>query len=463
LGAYAFSRGMSEMIITRNYRQEAVVSYLAESGIHQILLWFNQPEKFNLNHHFRNGYTGSPQLFFQKRGNTSHGTSTYFNNGQSQFNGTPQNPDLWLSLPNDDHFLNDPKTGLLRDLSDLGKVVELKIYQPSGPGGLCIVQSRAEGKSGFKKTIQVELKASPLIPLKASIQSGIGFNGKGVPVWVHWGEVWISGKGDLGTQLDKIPLLNPFAGPTGASYNTGPLEDPWVRFRIEGAIQSPTPLECTSCPEPYLMGGHGNIHQEQGFYNSGFSLSHWNYQSAKEFSKRFGRYYTSDLMGNLFLDGIQDASHRKTPEAVFSSQGPGDDQGIIFIDTIDQKPPTFTNQATLTVPVDYSEGIFFVNANMVLEKKGSGRPLSVSTPPLPQTGTVVSNVLLSNINLNGVIYTNGFLKTMAPLKVFGSLHAQGGFVQPENLEVWKNHYHSQGRFHNLPMAVFSPGSWRETY
>jgi hypothetical protein len=211
------------------------------------------------------------------------------------------------------------------------------------------------------------------------------------------------------------------------------------------------------------MSGHGNIHQDQGFYNPGFSLNRWDYLAGKEFSKRFGQYYTTDPMGNLYLDGIQDATHRKTSEAVFSSQGPGDDQGIIFIDTIDQKPPTSTNQATLTVPVDYSEGIFFVNANMVLEKKGSGRSLSVSAPPLPQTGTAVSNVLLSNININGVIYTNGFLKTMGQLKVFGSLHAQDGFVQPENLEVWKNHDHSQGRFRNLPMAVITLGSWRETY
>ncbi|HEX9756859.1 MAG TPA: hypothetical protein VGB26_03555 [Nitrospiria bacterium] len=454
---------MSEMVITRNYRHEAVVSYLAESGIQQVLLWFNQPETFFLNHHFNNGYTGSPQLFFQKRWNISNGTPTYFNNGKSQFTGTPQNPDLLISVPNDDPFLNDPGTGLFKDFSDLGKILQLKIYQPSGPEGLCIVESRAEGKSGFKKTIQVELTASPLIPLNASIQSGIGFNGKGVPVWAHWGEVWVSGKGSLGTRLDQIPVLNPFAATSGASYSIGPLEDPWVQFRIEGSIQSPTPLECTSCPEPYLMSGHGNVHQDQGFYNPGFSLSLWDYQTVKEFSKRFGRYYSTDSMGNLYLDGIQDAQNKNNPQAVFSSQGPGDHQGLVFIDTIDQNPPTSTNQATLTVPVDYSQGIFFVNGNVVLEKKGPGKTLSVSTPPLPQTGTPVSKVLISNININGVIYTNGFLKTVGSLKAFGSLHAQGGFVQPENLEVWKNHNHSLGRFHNLPMAVFSQGSWRETY
>ena len=463
MGTFTFSRGMTEMLIAKNHQQETLVAYLAESGIQQVLAWFNHPEDFQGGGQFQNGFQGPPQTFFQRRFLKDNGTPSYFLHGKTPFQGTRENPDLLLSIPQDDHFLNHPSTGRFASLNNLGKIIQLKVYQPGHPWGLCTVESRAESKSGLQKTIIVELEPSPLTPIQAAIQTDSGSDGLGVPIRTHWGEVWVKGDGDLGKQLSLIPTLDPLATPSSASYGSGANKDPWVQFRIEDSIHSPTPLECTSCSQPYIKSGHDNIFQNQGLFSSDFSPDRWDYKKAKAFSKSIGRYYSTDLNGRLYRDGIEDSSHQSTPQTVFSSTEPGDHQGFVFIDTIDLRPPHSKNLATITIPMDYTEGLYYINAHITISTIGQGRPLTVFTPPFNQSLNGRKQMRLSRVNFNGVLYTTGSILAKESFKSYGSLVSQRGFIHPDQFEIWYNHNHLLGEFQNSPKVIISPGTWHELY
>ena len=133
IGTFTFSRGMTEMLISKNHQQEALVGYLAESGIQQVLAWFNHPEDFQGGGQFKKGFQGPPQTFFQRRSTKDNGTPSYFFKRKTIFQGTRENPDLILSIPQDDHFLNHPSTGRFGSLNKLGKIIQLKVYQPRQP------------------------------------------------------------------------------------------------------------------------------------------------------------------------------------------------------------------------------------------------------------------------------------------------------------------------------------------
>ncbi len=168
-------------------------------------------------------------------------------------------------------------------------------------------------------------------------------------------------------------------------------------------------------------------------------------------------------MGNLYLDGTQGPQHKRFPLTVFQSAEAVDTQRLVFIDTIDQNPPSLNNLATITIPMDYTQGIFFVNADLEIENQGPGKTLSVLSPPLPLSEEPPVRVSLTSINMNGVLYSNGSIKALGPIRTFGTLIARNGFVSPEYFEVWHNHDHSRGRFPSHPTVIPLPGGWFEAY
>ena len=122
LGTSSLYLAFTEAVLARSIEADARAFYSAESGIAQVLYWFNNPDKF----------TGTPEDFFRRR--RIDNTSFFDEDGTSQYSGTGETPDL------------------LYTTMDNG----LKIYGPVSPGALCTVEST--GISGrIKRTITIEL------------------------------------------------------------------------------------------------------------------------------------------------------------------------------------------------------------------------------------------------------------------------------------------------------------------
>lgn len=122
LGTSSLYLAFTEAVLARSIEADARAFYSAESGIAQVLYWFNNPDQF----------TGTPEAFFRRR--RINNTSFFGEDGTSQYSGTGEGPDLLYAT------------------MDNG----LKIYGPASPGALCTVEST--GISGrIRRTVTVEL------------------------------------------------------------------------------------------------------------------------------------------------------------------------------------------------------------------------------------------------------------------------------------------------------------------
>ena len=170
--------------------------------------------------------------------------------------------------------------------------------------------------------------------------------------------------------------------------------------------------------------------------------SPWEYRKFKDLAMRFGTYYVPDREGRLYRDGNMDSAQARTPAEVFGSQDVGHHRGLVFIDTVDQTSPSTDNLTTLVLDSPYMEGVFYVNAHVVLGSGGSshaeGRP-----------------------SVQGVLHATGSLHVEEPTRLAGAVVAEGGLTGGDRLDV---HYDSdlgRGRVRGLPVVYPLPGSWRE--
>jgi len=454
LGLSAFRWSIDEIGIAGNQKASVQAQYLAETGPAIVLQWFQEPEMFPDVGVFPLGEpAGGRGSFLARREIDSHGAASFFDNGgRSQFLGTAEQPDYWYQPALE-------KPGWLNDsFGNLGILTSLKIFAPTSVGAICTVEASGSTGSGIRRTVSVEIIPSPVPPTTAPLQIGSGSNGP-VPVLVHWGEVRVMGNADFGSTLGMVPLKNTTAMVSGQPYTALGRQDPWIDFYVGSAIINPMPA-CRECTEPFLLDGYGNLHQLQATSRPGFGLDPWDYQSLKTFAKTWGVYFGTDREGFLYLDGILDLSHRRTPYQVLAYPPVGNDRGLFFIDTVDQKPPDGTNLATLDLPVDYMEGIFSIQAHLTLRESGSGRSILVQAPPLEETKTASQEtVVLPNVQLKGVLSTAGQLVVEGHPTVFGALIAQQGITGSGQPEVWYDAGLRTGYYPGLPTATLLKGSW----
>src|SRR3972149_10112793 len=122
LGTSSLYLAYTETSVTRIIESDAKALYTTESGIEQTLYWFSNPDKFD----------GTPQDTFTKK--MQSGTSFFDEDGNSQYTGTQEIPDM--VYPTSDN--------------------EIKVYGPTVPGALCTVIST--GVSGrITSTVTAEL------------------------------------------------------------------------------------------------------------------------------------------------------------------------------------------------------------------------------------------------------------------------------------------------------------------
>jgi len=70
-------------------------------------------------------------------------------------------------------------------------------------------------------------------------------------------------------------------------------------------------------------------------------------------------------------------------------------------------------------------------------------------------------VSLTEVTINGVLYTAGALRIDKHVRVFGAVVAERGLTGWDFLEVWYDSDLGRGRVQGLPVVFPIRGTWRE--
>jgi hypothetical protein len=459
LGTTSINLAIHEIESVKAARDEAVARHLAEAGSDLIVQGFHDPQSPQA------GLAGA--LFVKQYELPDKGPSFFDAQGNSQFTGTASRPDLELdsARPEDNRLLNDPAVGWFRSLHALGRVRKLKVYGPSRPGLLCTVEITT-GVGELVRTLSVQLGARTIPPVRAAIQ--IGGDGTSPPsdhpvsVWAHWGDLKVKSDARFGKR-DEVPLKTSLAPVSGQSYaDMFRREDRWLDIWIGGeAFFLPAGSSDVEVP-PLNVFSHRDP-------SPGLQLDIWDYELMKKHAMLYGSYYALGRDGLLYQNGLIEEGRGVTADSVFESEAVGDHRGLIFVDTLDQRPPNGNNLGTLSLETTYAEGIFIVNAHLSLKPKGNGNAVSVLSPPGEGSSLLGARipVQLSGIHVQGVLFTAGDLTFEGKPRLYGALVTTGKVgntpVNSNILEVWYNYDLRGGLIRGLPLVYVAPGSWQEKY
>ena len=462
LGATLLNLAGQEAVSAGLANQSAVAQQLADAAGELVVAWFHSPQTT----------VDLPQLssLREKRNLDREGAPSFFDpSGRSQFVGTADQPDIRLQTGNssDNRLLNDPERGMFRTMTHLGQVEELKVYAPSKPGLLCTVDATVATNTipPVRQSILMQLGALDLPPLRAAVQVGQHLGrfqpGSESPISVHWGELKVGGDLIL-TQTDEIPLRSTLAPVTGQAYDEMTRrEDRWMEAWIGGTVQMTQP------PSEQTPHFPDNLHVGQNPI-PGVRLDQWTYEQIKRVAKRFGRYYAIDREGLLYPNGIVEPGRGMSPDEVFRSQAAGDQQGLIFIDTLDQTAPRPDNLGVVRLHAPYFEGMAVVQGHVMFAPSGAGQFIPVLSPPQTSQShdLVRTPIQLSGMHFNGVLYASGDITITGRGKLYGVV-AAGGTISSagagSRLEVWYDHDLSRGLYRGLPVVYRAHGTWMARY
>jgi hypothetical protein len=455
IGTVSVNLATHEIQQASGVADEVMARHLAEAGTELVMSWFHDPSSV------------PPAIggVIRRQHDAAGGGLSYFDAlGRSQFTGSSANPDIAFdaSRPSDDRLLNDPKTGWFRELQALGRVNAVKVYAPGRPGFLCTIEVTAQAKQ-VARTVSLQLRALKLSPLRAAVQiqnKPARPAATPLPLWLHWGDANIGGNALLGTPED-VPAKSALASVTGQSYGEmAPRLDRWVDIFVGGeALFSPSASPGTI---------PSNVYAQQDPV-PGLRWTEWDYDTLKKYAVRYGSYYIRGQDGLLYRDGtVQEGAGRQIDE-VLRSREVGDDRRLVFIDTLDQRPPGPDNLGTLDLSLNYAEGFFIVNANVRLVASGAGMSVPALSPPDERSSSLATRipVTLPGIHLRGVLFTPGDMVYEGRPRVYGALLIGGGLQAktgtPAPLEVWYDNDLGDGLFRGLPLVYPASGTWQETY
>ena len=451
-----------EILSANAGNQLAVAQQLVDAAGELAVAWFHDPQSTA-----RDSRLG---IFRERRQRDAQGGPSFFDhNGRSQFAGTSERPDVTFlaANPTDERLLNDPEVGVFRAMRHLGHVEEVKVYAPSNPGLLCTVDATiaAGATPPVRQSVSFQLAALNLRSLRAAVQVtrhlGEFRQGNESPVRVHWGDLRV-GETLVLSHEDDIPTKSAMAAVTGESYDERVQhEDRWMQAWVGGQV-----LVTQPAPEQ-ASGIRSNVHESQS-PTPGVQLDQWNYEDLKRMAKRFGRYFAIDREGLLYPQGMVESGRGLSPDEVLKSQVLGDQQGLIFIDTLDRLPPRADNLGVLRLNASYLEATIVMQGHIHLNPHGSGATIKALSPPSTDlNGTVArTSVQLAGIQLNGVLYAAGNITVTGKEKVYGAVVTGGTITGTDSrgtLEVWYDHDIGQGWFRGLPVVYRAPGTWVAKY
>ncbi|MFQ5780142.1 MAG: hypothetical protein ACE5HN_05065 [Nitrospiria bacterium] len=416
LGLLAFQVSSTELMISNYSEYELASTYLAESGVEQVLSWVSHPER-------------SPnEDFFRKLPTTDCSNP----NGEVDF-----------SLFSSD--LDDAKWpfSALEELEEMGKIDYIRLYKPLHADGICTVEVRSVSKKGAVKTVRVELTRSPMWPMTAGVQ-GMGNPAIASPVWVHWGGIRYTGEAHLGSSVDRIPALNPDP-PSAIRYQDDTVnEDPWMEIHVEEKISKPSPPD-NNGSTPF--NDRDNVYQKE----SDVVLDTFDLNEIKRIVMEYGEYYVVSPDGHLEQNGVD----KGTFDEIFP---PGaSEYRLVWIDV---DPDSSTSPITLEGG-DY-KGYFYFSGDVIIEGNQAGKIVEAASPPWPTPTSPPQPVSLNNVNLDGLLYVQGEIDLNGPFSVYGAVFAGQGFSGDGagHLEVWYNNDFRSATYSGLPSIVLLKGTWR---
>jgi hypothetical protein len=428
LGLFGLQAATIETDMVRNQREEAAARALARSGLNLALHWFAYPET-----------SPDPSFFGKQKTDAAGGPSFFDSENRSQFQAAGT-------------FF--PETVFGQDLLEgIGRWEGVTVSGPKNPGGLCFVESRAATTAGLTVTTHAELEAIPLPALTAALELGRG-DVEPIPLKIHWGDIRVTGPADLGPALEPIPLKNTVGFPEGTPYGETAREDGWLDIWVEEEILRPLPHDCGGCPEPYASLGYSHLHQ----HRSGLGTGEWNYERLKRFAMRFGKYYWIGPDGLLYKSEPMDPIQAESLEAVLKAAG----GGFVFVDTTSRQKPDENALTVLEAIIENAEGIFYINADLILSGEGAGRTIAAQSPPSEGTADTATQqtVTLDGIHLSGALITPGWIRFGGATRVFGGIVAGQGIQGGDPLELWYNADLGRAFYPGLPSVFVRSGTIR---
>ncbi len=439
-------------------KDEQVAEQLGEAASELVMSWFHDerltPPNIAATLTKRLGDAGTGPMFFDAA-------------GRSQFVGTAERPDVLLDAgnPSDNLALNQTPSGFPGTLRQLGQFARLKLYGPLRPGLLATVEATAvtAGRTSMARKVSFQLGALSLPALRAPLQVGqqLGLPQQGAEsaVSTHWGVQRIGG-GLVVQHMEDLVAKTQAAPVTGQSYDQmEQAQDRWTDYFLGGSlfVTLPPPGQGSGPPPPT------NVHVQQQV--SGLRLDQWPYDMIKRLAQRFGTYYRLDRQGKLHGASDSETDEGLLPSDVLRSFSVGDHRGLIFIDTLDGEPPRLENLGSLALEADYLEALVVVQGHVVLKPRAAGKSFTVLSPP-PEGMTALGSrvpVQLTNIHMNGVLWSAGTITLERSARAFGSIVAGQTVVRAGNgatLEVWYDANLGRGLFRGLPVVYRVPGTWQ---
>lgn len=443
-------------------KEDKLAQQLADAAADLVMSWFHDP-------------SAAPPaivgLLAKRQGDLASGPSFFDTAGRSQFSGTADRPDVFLSAssPTDDQVLNQPSNSLFTSMRGLGRLLSVKLYGPLQPGllGTIEVTAMTSNPRGIARTVQLQLGAVRVPAVRAAVQIGQGLGvtqpGGESPVLVHWGDQRVLGDFTV-QQVEDLVVKSEGASVTGQPYaQMLSARDRWTEYWIGGAVSviSPPPGQGTNPPLPE------NVHQRQ-YPTPGVRLDQWDYDALKQIALRWGTYYRLDRAGRLHPLGASDSDQGVTPAEALESQAIGDHRGLVFIDTLNGQPPLADNMGTLMLDMDYVEGLLVVQGHVVIRPRAAGKSVPALSPAPPGIRSLGARVpvQLSGIHLNGLLSAAGSIRLERSARLYGAMMAGQSVTSIGTgtaIEVWYNADLAQGLFRGVPVVYRAPGTWLAKY
>jgi hypothetical protein len=398
----------TEVQIASNHRESLVALYLAESGVDEAISWFTSPER------------APEDLPIWK---------------QMVCNGDRDHPDFWTRMV--------PK--YLLPSVEGGEVVEIRLYAPRNPKGICTVESHALSRGGGKGSVAVELAPNPMGPLRAAIGVRDDQLDDG-PTLAHWGRILYQKSASLGPRLDSIPIRNPTLLPNGYSYGISGNQDPWIEVFAGQTFLTPLPQDCPTCAQPYFT--RPNLYQTA----EASGLEAWDLEAIRRYARRYGMHLLGDSTGLLYREG----NPLGTFDELFAN---GSNAGLVLIEPKKDQPG-----AMIHLDRAFYRGFFFVIGEVEIGGNQAGETVNAKSPPWPpdRVDGTRAEVVLDEINLNGLLNVLGSIRISGKFSVYGALYASvfSGSVK-DQLQVWYNDDYRNDIFEGQPRVYPLPGTWRE--
>lgn len=288
---------------------------------------------------------------------------------------------------------------------------------------------------GLEREVVAYLRPSPILIVSSpgpmmSHSTAVSFgNAK-----IHWGEAW--SKTDFEV-ISNSQLQYVLADPLIAWRTEGNFI--WdATWKENGSYQANRIYSKTADQPGLFPSGQGDwktvFYQNVTPDSLPFPDFGSKYEEFKALAQANNRYFTTDLAGNIYQNGVvidfYEAFTTDVADAPFE---------MAFIDTIDQQPPMAdgSNLASIDIQGNNTsgfrlKGFFYFCANFEVGGVGTPPSLTVVSPITAQAQT------LQKIWLEGLLYASGTAAMDANAGVYGAMVAEGGFVGGGTPDIYFN-------------------------